>query len=42
MVEIVGTDGAIRTWWSGTMDRTRHPAFELKVKRGAGGRSARR
>ena len=32
-VEIIGSAGAIRTWWSGTMDRTRHPAFELKVKR---------
>ncbi|MGH7334035.1 MAG: Gfo/Idh/MocA family protein [Candidatus Rokuibacteriota bacterium] len=32
-VEIIGSVGAIRTWWSGTMDRTRHAAFELKVKR---------
>ena len=32
-LEIVGSDGAIRTWWSGTMDRTQHPAFELKVRR---------
>ena len=32
-VEIAGSEGAIRTWWSGTMDRTRHPAFELKVRR---------
>jgi myo-inositol 2-dehydrogenase/D-chiro-inositol 1-dehydrogenase len=32
-VEIVGSEGAIRTWWSGTMDRTRHPAFELKIRR---------
>ena len=32
-VEIVGSEGAIRTWWSGTMDRTEHPAFELKVRR---------
>src|SRR5262245_55244238 len=32
-VEIIGSEGAIRTWWSGTMDRTRHPAFELKVRR---------
>jgi len=32
-LEIVGTDGAIRTWWSGATDRTRHPTFELKVKR---------
>jgi len=33
LVEITGTEGAIRTWWSGSMDRTRHPAFELKVQR---------
>jgi myo-inositol 2-dehydrogenase/D-chiro-inositol 1-dehydrogenase len=32
-VDIAGTEGAIRTWWSGSMDRTRHPTFELKVKR---------
>jgi myo-inositol 2-dehydrogenase/D-chiro-inositol 1-dehydrogenase len=32
-VEIVGSEGAIRTWWSGAMDRTLHPAFELKMKR---------
>lgn len=33
VVEVVGTDGAIRAWWSGAMDRTLHPAFELKVRR---------
>ena len=33
VMEITGTEGAIRTWWSGTMDRTRHPIFELKVQR---------
>jgi myo-inositol 2-dehydrogenase/D-chiro-inositol 1-dehydrogenase len=32
-VEIVGSQGAIRTWWAGAQDRTRHPAFELKVQR---------
>ena len=33
----VGREGSIRAWWSGTMDRTRQPAYELKVKRrGAG------
>lgn len=32
-VEVVGTDGAIRSWWSGSLDRTRHPACELKVTR---------
>lgn len=29
-LEIAGTEGAIRAWWSGSMDRTRHPTFELK------------
>jgi myo-inositol 2-dehydrogenase/D-chiro-inositol 1-dehydrogenase len=33
VMELVGREGAIRTWWSGTMDRTRDPAFELKVQR---------
>jgi myo-inositol 2-dehydrogenase/D-chiro-inositol 1-dehydrogenase len=32
VMEIVGTQGSLRTWWSGAMDRTRHPAFELKVQ----------
>jgi len=36
VVEIVGTDGAIRTWWSGAMDRTLEPTYELKLlRRGA-------
>jgi len=33
VMEIVGSDGSIRTWWSGTMDRTREPTFEIKVQR---------
>jgi myo-inositol 2-dehydrogenase/D-chiro-inositol 1-dehydrogenase len=32
LMELVGTDGAIRSWWSGSMDRTRTPTFELRVK----------
>lgn len=32
-MEVVGLEGAIRAWWSGAMDRTREPAFELKVQR---------
>ncbi|MEW6385809.1 MAG: hypothetical protein AB1514_18005, partial [Pseudomonadota bacterium] len=32
-MEVVGTDGSIRTWWSGTMDRTWEPMFEIKVQR---------
>lgn len=38
VVEIVGTEGSIRTWWSGAMDRTREASFEVKVQRK--GRSA--
>ncbi len=38
VVELVGTDGSIRTWWSGAADRTLHPTFELKAqRRGAAG-----
>ena len=33
VTEVVGREGAIRAWWSGTLDRTRQPAFELKVTR---------
>lgn len=33
VMEIVGTEGSLRTWWSGAMDRTLHPSFELKVQR---------
>jgi myo-inositol 2-dehydrogenase/D-chiro-inositol 1-dehydrogenase len=32
-VEIAGTEGAIRSWWSGSLDRTRQAAWELKVRR---------
>ena len=31
--EVVGTDGAVRGWWSSGLDRTRQAAFELKAKR---------
>lgn len=33
VVEVVGTEGSARAWWSGAMDRTREPAFDLRVKR---------
>lgn len=33
VMEIVGSEGSIRGWWSGTMDRTLHPRFELTVQR---------
>ncbi len=32
-VEVVGTDGAIRSWWSGSLDRTRQAVYELRVRR---------
>ena len=32
-VEIVGTEGSIRSTWSGAMDRTRQPQFNLKLQR---------
>ncbi len=35
LLEVAGETGGIRTWWSGAQDRTLHPEFELKVKRGA-------
>lgn len=38
VMEIVGSQGSIRTWWSGAEDRTRAPSFEIKVQRaGASG-----
>jgi myo-inositol 2-dehydrogenase/D-chiro-inositol 1-dehydrogenase len=33
MLEIAGNEGALRSWWSGAMDRTLTPDFELKLKR---------
>jgi myo-inositol 2-dehydrogenase/D-chiro-inositol 1-dehydrogenase len=32
-VEVAGTAGAARGWWSGTLDRTHQAAYELKVQR---------
>jgi myo-inositol 2-dehydrogenase/D-chiro-inositol 1-dehydrogenase len=34
-VEIVGTEGAIRSVWSGAVDRTAEPRFSLKLQRKA-------
>jgi myo-inositol 2-dehydrogenase/D-chiro-inositol 1-dehydrogenase len=31
--EVIGTEGAVRGWWSGGLDRTREAAFELKARR---------
>lgn len=33
-MEVTGTNGAIRTWWSGALDRTLHPDFAMSVQRG--------
>ena len=35
VVEVVGSEGAIRGWWSGALDRTLAPEFGLSVKRRA-------
>jgi myo-inositol 2-dehydrogenase/D-chiro-inositol 1-dehydrogenase len=32
VVEVVGREGSVRTWWSGTMDRTLEPQHELKMQ----------
>lgn len=32
-LELAGDGGAIRTWWTGTMDRTLHPDFAFRVQR---------
>ncbi len=32
LLELAGESGSLRTWWSGVMDRTYEPSFELKVK----------
>ena len=31
-IEVSGSEGSVRAWWSGATDRTRHPVFELKRK----------
>lgn len=33
VAEVVGSEGALRGWWSGGLDRTRQGACELRVKR---------
>lgn len=33
-LEVAGDAGAARTWWSGALDRTLHPDFAMKVRRG--------
>jgi myo-inositol 2-dehydrogenase/D-chiro-inositol 1-dehydrogenase len=39
LLHVVGSEGAIRSWWSGALDRTLHPSFELRVA-GRGRREA--
>lgn len=36
VLELAGSAGALRTWWSGTMDRTLTPSFEMKRRCGDG------
>ncbi len=36
VLEVAGSRGALRTWWSGTMDRTLTPGFEMKRRIGDG------
>src|SRR5207237_4122221 len=33
VVEIAGSDGAIRSAWSGAMDRDHHPVYDFRVQR---------
>jgi myo-inositol 2-dehydrogenase/D-chiro-inositol 1-dehydrogenase len=33
VLHVVGAEGAIRSWWSGTTDRTPRPAFALHLRR---------
>jgi myo-inositol 2-dehydrogenase/D-chiro-inositol 1-dehydrogenase len=39
LLHVVGSKGAIRSWWSGALDRTLHPSFELRLA-GRGRREA--
>ena len=34
-LHVVGTEGSIRSWWSGASDRTPRPSFEVRVERKA-------
>ncbi len=38
LLHVVGTEGSIRSWWSGALDRALHPSFELRLGRRATGR----
>lgn len=33
ILNMVGSEGSVRSWWSGVMDRTTHPTYELRVHR---------
>lgn len=32
VLEVAGSEGAVRSWWSGAMDRSVTPSFELKLR----------
>ncbi|MCW5643689.1 MAG: Gfo/Idh/MocA family oxidoreductase [Rhodoferax sp.] len=34
VLEVAGSQGALRTWWSGAMDRTTTPSFDMKLRHG--------
>ena len=36
LLEIAGSEGSLRTWWSGAMDRAEHPDFAMMVERRGG------
>lgn len=36
VLEIGGSEGSLRTWWSGAMDRTEHPEFAMMLERRGG------
>jgi myo-inositol 2-dehydrogenase/D-chiro-inositol 1-dehydrogenase len=37
LLHVVGAEGGMRSWWSGTLDRTLHPEFALELERKRGG-----
>ncbi|HEV3247443.1 MAG TPA: Gfo/Idh/MocA family oxidoreductase [Beijerinckiaceae bacterium] len=35
VLEVTGTEGGVRSWWSGVMDRSLTPSFEVRLRRKA-------
>jgi myo-inositol 2-dehydrogenase / D-chiro-inositol 1-dehydrogenase len=33
VLEVTGTEGAVRSWWSGAIDRSLTPSFEVRLRR---------